>query len=132
MSISVVCYFGEDIKHCEDENVPTENDNKLVFVIVNDSLRPHELVMITRLIAIANAPELVFANDCAKKIAIIGGAMQCEDRVVLNDVCLEAFVHHEEPFVFMRQRDAFPSLASVKKIPIPAKCKKAKNNVKTR
>lgn len=123
MSITVFCFLGENMSLSED-------DDGKVFVIVSDSLQPHELVILARLIAIANAPEIASANECAKKIALIGATMPCENHSAIHSIGIKRSLDFNDDLILMQDKDNYPSLAQVKKIPIPAQCKKAKNNTR--
>ena len=100
--------------------------------LVSDTERVHDVVMLMRAIAAADAANIVASSDCAKKIAIISAGMPCEDRLVINDFCLKKFSDFDDHFIPMRDKQDYPSLAQVKKIPIPAQCLKASKNIKIR
>lgn len=123
-------------QHCAEiqilkiENTPSVCPGE-VMIILNDGDRLNCLAMHARIIEAARTIDHHLINETAGRVGIIGTGLRLDnvsvfkhiiERLGDDKVCLKPIIQFNEP----------SSFRGVKKIPIPAQCKNAKNITKKR
>jgi hypothetical protein len=121
-------------QHCAEiqilkiENTPSACSGE-VMIILNDSDRLNALTMNARIIGAARTIDHPLINETAGRVGIIGTGLCLNNTSVFkhiierlgdDKICSKPIIQFNEPSNFR----------NVKKIPIPAQCKKAKNITK--
>lgn len=128
----------EEIQILEIKNLPSIHQGETMLVLNAGNIFDSS-GMTANITGIARKIDhSTVVNETIKKIGIVGGGLCLDDSMVFNRI-IERFGHITEmiandktcykPIVQSSEYCIFPY---IKKIPIPAQCKKAKNNTRKR